>query len=507
MPVLILTVLGILTIAFMMQMPKEKPVHNVKRVIRGKPEAEVVDVVEVVEPVVDVKHPIEKPESVEVVEPVKPPKMKPWLSIVSVCIEGELYNREFIHTSLLNKQKWCEHNNAPCFLYDEKHYDHHPKWDKLTRIMNVLERNETDWVLWIDCDALFSNFNIPNKETLFDRDYDMITTKDYNGINLGTFLVKKTSIQLIQNMYSMKNIVDSIGGKKDQQALKLIMQKQHVSIKYVPQRYMNSFYKNDYGVKWQKGDWILHQVDCKRLGCTESFVQKAKKLLEHEECKTTLVIMGYSPKRIPNYELQFKTYGSMTNVIDKIIFIWNNQDVDPPHVPITDVPIQLLISERNSLNNRFSVEKYVTTSSIVSLDDDRIIDKTLLVKMMETHKLHPYSLIGPFGRSYMNDKYRYDMKGTLLILTGSALIPTEYLNLYASNTRISDYVDSKMCCEDIAMNFLISNNGGDKIYLPGNVKDLPEQDALSKKTDSVMWTNIRSHCIADLKKITKHMNI
>ena len=49
MPVLVLTVLGILSIAFMMQMPKEKPVHNVKRVIRG----------------VEVKHPSVEPEEVE----------------------------------------------------------------------------------------------------------------------------------------------------------------------------------------------------------------------------------------------------------------------------------------------------------------------------------------------------------------------------------------------------------------------------------------------------------
>lgn len=34
-PVLVLTVFGMMSIAFMMQMPKEKPVHNVKRVIRG----------------------------------------------------------------------------------------------------------------------------------------------------------------------------------------------------------------------------------------------------------------------------------------------------------------------------------------------------------------------------------------------------------------------------------------------------------------------------------------
>jgi hypothetical protein len=46
-PVLVLTVFGVMSIAFMMQMPKEKPVYNVKRVIRGtlvvEPEVEPVE--------------------------------------------------------------------------------------------------------------------------------------------------------------------------------------------------------------------------------------------------------------------------------------------------------------------------------------------------------------------------------------------------------------------------------------------------------------------------------
>ena len=62
-PVLVLTVLGILSIAFMMQMPKEKPMHNIKRVIRGKPEADVVapEPESVVEPVVEPVKEYEQP--------------------------------------------------------------------------------------------------------------------------------------------------------------------------------------------------------------------------------------------------------------------------------------------------------------------------------------------------------------------------------------------------------------------------------------------------------------
>lgn len=52
-PLLVLIVFGMVSIAFMVQMPKEKPRHNIKRVIRG----------------VDVKHPSVEPEEVETIEP------------------------------------------------------------------------------------------------------------------------------------------------------------------------------------------------------------------------------------------------------------------------------------------------------------------------------------------------------------------------------------------------------------------------------------------------------
>lgn len=71
-PILVLTVFGVVSIAFMMQMPKEKPVHNIKRVIRGTGVEPVVEpVVEVVD-VVDVKHPSVEP--VGVVETETEPK-------------------------------------------------------------------------------------------------------------------------------------------------------------------------------------------------------------------------------------------------------------------------------------------------------------------------------------------------------------------------------------------------------------------------------------------------
>ena len=41
--------------------------------------------------------------------------------------------------------------------------------------------------------------------------------------------------------------------------------------------------------------------------------------------KTTLVLMGYSPKRLSNYEAIFAEYGAMDKAVDQVLFIWNSK--------------------------------------------------------------------------------------------------------------------------------------------------------------------------------------
>ena len=422
-----------------------------------------------------------------------------YMSVVSVCIEGKRFNKDFINASLSNKQKWCKHNNIPCFLYDKKHYEHHPKWDKLTRVIDILERGESDWVLWMDCDAVFSNFTISNKDELFDRNYDMITSKDNNGINLGTFLVKKSSIQLLKDMYSMKQIVDARGGHKDQQALKMVMQKQSVSIKYVPQRYMNSFYMNKNGDEWQQGDWIMHQVDCRRPECSQGFLQKVNTLL-NTNTKTTLVLMGFSPKRIPNYEILFKGYGSMRNILDKIIFIWNNQDVDPPYVPTTDVDIKIWKAPKNSMVNRYRIYNDTDTVSVLTVDDDVLLSEMLIKELIKTFSTNPDALLGLDERSFIKNKYSFRKnKSNKLVIGKTMMWNKKYAKEFLLDNELVTFSERKPC-EDIAMNFLIRQKTGKeptivKMTQQKYRKNLDETDGLSIDP-TTNWQAERNNCIA-----------
>lgn len=199
--------------------------------------------------------------------------------VLSVCLKGGRYSQEVIDASFKNKEYWCVENNVKCHLYDTKHAPQYPKWDKLSRLIDILHANNTKWVLWIDCDAIFTSIITPN---IFDRKYDLIASEDKNGVNLGVFLIQtsQTALSLVKEMYNERNSIDmeNPNGLKDQKALIRVRKRHDVSIKIIPQKIFNSYYMNSAGVQWSEGDWILHQVYCRKKDCNDNFVRMSKKI-------------------------------------------------------------------------------------------------------------------------------------------------------------------------------------------------------------------------------------
>ena len=101
---MVLLVFGMVSIAYMVQMPKEKQMHNVKRVIRGNPEVEAVELEpeEVVEPVVE-------PVKVEP-EPGMNMSYVPETVVSIVAHEEEILNQE-----LFSEYKTKEWNGCQTF--------------------------------------------------------------------------------------------------------------------------------------------------------------------------------------------------------------------------------------------------------------------------------------------------------------------------------------------------------------------------------------------------------
>lgn len=186
-PILVLTVFGMVSIAFMMQMPKEKRMHNIKRVIRGNPEA---DVVFVPEP-----EPVVEPEPVEVVEPEveyipvvepEPEHVVDTIANSDICIvtafkpptQKEFFSydtyKKIIPLATSNIWDYAKHHGYKVYLFNEDSFDTSKKssWVKIRLFRKYL--GKCSWVMYTDIDWLFTS----NKELPIDEKYDMIVSNE-----------------------------------------------------------------------------------------------------------------------------------------------------------------------------------------------------------------------------------------------------------------------------------------------------------------------------------------
>ena len=209
----------------------------------------------------------------------------PSLAVVSACIPGERFPPEYINMSHTNKLRYCERYHAKCILPTARvggNSKVHKKWDKLHYIKHTLDTQEVDWVLWMDCDAAFTNYEInwyTHLKTYLNTSQLMVVATDFNGINLGVFLVPNTQVSrtLIEDMYKQRFAIDKDRKFlfKDQSALKQLIKKNssiESSIEIVPSKLMNT-----YPNAWVPNDWIMHQVNCIDLrNCLANFKRVMK---------------------------------------------------------------------------------------------------------------------------------------------------------------------------------------------------------------------------------------
>jgi len=206
--------------------------------------------------------------------------------VVSSCIESNSFSHEITKTSLDNKNDYCKkHDNVECYLSSRQNTSliriHQPKWRKYSMLLEKIE--SYDWAIWMDCDTLIVNNEINFEQTGLDESVssDLILTHDWNGVNLGVFMVRNTewSRNFLQNMFNQRIAVEYAtkkrwltNGWRDQNALIFLRDtfysqsefKSHVKI-------TSNFTKNFNSFCLDETTLIHHRVDCHSRECKEYF--------------------------------------------------------------------------------------------------------------------------------------------------------------------------------------------------------------------------------------------
>ncbi|XP_041360950.1 exostosin-like 3 [Gigantopelta aegis] len=154
--------------------------------------------------------------------------------------------------------------------------------------------------------------------------------------------------------------------------------------------------------------------------------------------------------------------------LNKVIVVWNN-----PIPPASDlrwpnigVPLHVVKTAKNSLNNRFLPYDAIETDSILSIDDDAHLRHDEIVFGFRVWREERDRIVGFPGRFHAwdgihhswhyNSNYSCELS---MVLTGAAFYHKYYAYLYSysMSQAIRDKVDEYTNCEDIAMNFLVSH--------------------------------------------------
>lgn len=230
------------------------------------------------------------------------------LVVLSSCTSGGRFDESMVEASLGNKRRYCALTDRPrnlstgsrvrCALFNQSTSGpHHAKWEKYIRIREEMMDSREAWFMWIDCDAVFTSASFDWEALLLDNPNvasgaplnvfarDFVLARDRNGFNTGIFFLRNTawSLGFLNAMLELQLRVDlrvSADRPRDQRALGELLRADHLlahHIRVVPQRTINAFFSHDggQGARWQPGDWIAHQVDCKRPECNPEFTQIA----------------------------------------------------------------------------------------------------------------------------------------------------------------------------------------------------------------------------------------
>ncbi|KAF8924966.1 hypothetical protein BGZ47_003555, partial [Haplosporangium gracile] len=116
-----------------------------------------------------------------------------------------------------------------------------PAWAKIRILKEELDRDESDWIFWIDTDALITNMDI-SLERFLDNRYSLVITPDLNFLNAGVFLLRVNN----WSGYYVRELLSRMGEGSNEQdwMIKLLEDPSYESdrhVKYLPQCSFNGY--------------------------------------------------------------------------------------------------------------------------------------------------------------------------------------------------------------------------------------------------------------------------
>lgn len=198
------------------------------------------------------------------------------MNIALCTIHNEAYKDLSDITFLRNKIPYCDKNKYDLIFRDKNFEISNLGFEKINLVNQTLNSNKYEYVMWLGCDALITNFSIKIEDRI-SKNFDLTISSDSNWqINSDSFIIKnsdrsKDFLNSILNSYSeyinnpfyeQASMIDFINSDRFKNFCSIIPQRMINSYNYflyghIPKMHSKKdFYGND--GDWRPGDFILH---------------------------------------------------------------------------------------------------------------------------------------------------------------------------------------------------------------------------------------------------------
>ncbi|XP_062212061.1 glucosamine inositolphosphorylceramide transferase 1-like [Phragmites australis] len=226
----------------------------------------------------------------------------------------------------------------------------------------------------------------------------------------------------------------------------------------------------------------------------------------------TLLTMTYDA-RLWNLKMFVEHYSKCASVRE-IVVVWNKGRPPVQGELKSMVPVRVRVENKNTLNNRFNIDREIKTRAVMELDDDIMMTCDDLERGFKVWREHPDRIVGYYPRlaegrplEYRNERHARKKGGYNIILTGAAFMDhrlafKRYWSKEAQTGR--QIVDSFFNCEDVLLNFLFANASSTstvEYVKPAWAIDMSKFSGVAISRNTQAHYHVRSKCLAIFSEI------
>ncbi|XP_062214953.1 glucosamine inositolphosphorylceramide transferase 1-like [Phragmites australis] len=226
----------------------------------------------------------------------------------------------------------------------------------------------------------------------------------------------------------------------------------------------------------------------------------------------TLLTMTYD-SRLWNLKMFVEHYSKCTSVRE-IVVVWNKGRPPVQGELKSMVPVRVRVENKNTLNNRFNIDREIKTRAVMELDDDIMMTCDDLERGFKIWREHPDRIVGYYPRlaegrplQYRNERYARQQGGYNIILTGAAFMDygLAFKRYWSKEAEIGrQIVDTLFNCEDVLLNFLFANASSTstvEYVKPAWAIDMSKFSGVAISRNTQAHYLVRSKCLAKFSEI------